>query len=40
MDGSNGRRGSVKQSKNGTWYFVVDTTPVGATAREQTRCGG
>ena len=27
MDTDSGRRGSVKQSKNGSWYFVVDTTP-------------
>ena len=40
MDGSSGRRGSVKQSKNGSWYFVVDTTPAGATIREQTRRRG
>ena len=40
MDNSNGRRGSVKQSRNGTWYFVVDTTPAGATSRQQTRRRG
>jgi len=40
MDNSHGRRGSVKQSRNGTWYFVVDTTPAGATARQQTRRRG
>ena len=37
---STGRRGSVKQSANGTWYFVVDTTPVGAARRMQTRRRG
>jgi len=40
MDNSSGRRGSVKQAKNGSWYFVVDTTPSGATTREQTRRRG
>ena len=37
---SSGRRGSVKQSANGTWYFVVDTTPAGALQRQQTRRRG
>ena len=40
MDIDSGRRGSVKQSKNGSWYFVVDTTPAGAVKREQTRRRG
>jgi hypothetical protein len=40
MDTDSGRRGSVKQSKNGSWYFVVDTTPAGAMKREQTRRRG
>lgn len=40
MDSNGGRRGSVKRSRNGTWYFVVDTTPPGAVRREQTRRRG
>ena len=40
MDHNSGRRGSVKQSRNGTWYFVVDTTPSGAVKRRQTRRRG
>ena len=40
METNVGRRGSVKQSKNGTWYFVVDTTPAGAIKRIQTRRRG
>ena len=40
MDTDSGRRGSVKQSKNGSWYYVVDTTPAGAIKREQTRRRG
>jgi integrase len=37
---SAGRRGSVKQSANGSWYFVVDTTPLGSLQRMQTRRRG
>jgi integrase len=40
MNDRSGRRGSVRQSANGTWYFVVDTTPSGALKREQTRRRG
>ena len=40
MDTGSGRRGSVTQSKNGSWYFVVDTTPAWAVKREQTRRRG
>jgi integrase len=40
VETNGGRRGSVKQSKNGTWYFVVDTTPAGAIKRIQTRRRG
>ncbi len=40
QQGATGRRGSVKQSANGTWFFVVDTTPEGAPTREQTRRRG
>jgi integrase len=40
MDASSGRRGSVRQSTNRSWYFVVDTTPAGALKREQTRRRG
>ena len=35
-----GRRGSVKQSANGSWYFVVDTTALGSVQRRQTRRRG
>jgi integrase len=40
METDSGRRGSVKQSKNGSWCFVVDTTPTGVVKREQTRRRG
>lgn len=40
MTGDDGRRGSVRQSSNGTWYFVVDTTPPGTAERRQTRRRG
>ncbi|MEI6230363.1 MAG: tyrosine-type recombinase/integrase [Actinomycetes bacterium] len=39
-DASSGRRGSVKQSANGSWFFVVDTTPLGSLHRMQTRRRG
>lgn len=35
---SNGRRGSVRQAANGSWYFVVDVSTDGA--RKQTRRRG
>jgi integrase len=34
MDADSGRRGSEKQSKNGSWYLVI---PAGAMKRAQTR---
>src|SRR4051812_11268491 len=42
---SNGRRGSVKQAGNGTWYFVMDAPstelrPNGKPKRKQTRRRG
>jgi Arm DNA-binding domain len=36
---SDGRSGSVKQAANGTWFFVVDTSPPGGK-RKQTRRRG
>lgn len=35
-----GRRGSIRQEPNGTWMFVLDTTPPGSKQRAQTRRRG
>ncbi|MET8142677.1 tyrosine-type recombinase/integrase [Sphaerisporangium sp. NPDC005288] len=37
---SDGRSGSIKLDKNGTYYFVVDITPPGVKPRKQTRRRG
>src|SRR4030095_2941018 len=34
-----GRRGSVRQSANGTWFFVVDVTQAGGERRQTRRRG-
>src|SRR5450631_3038567 len=35
-----GRRGSIRQEPNGTWMFVLDTTPPGSKQRAQTHRRG
>lgn len=34
-----GRRGSIRQSANGTWFFVVDVTQLGGERRQTRRRG-